>query len=287
MRGRTHTAQKFAQGVTRFSQGLAKKIIIANRAGEIVGEFLGAGVSGPGVWYGVFMYSIQIYFDFSGYSDMAIGLAKMFGFEYSENFNYPYISKSVTEFWRRWHISLGTFFKDYVYIPLGGNKSFQLRNIFIVWLLTGFWHGASWNFIIWGLYYGILLAVEKFLFSKSKNGDSKKEIPAVFARIYTLFFVAVGWAIFYFTDLGKLSAALGAMFGFTQAPVEPLLIQSAQNNSLFILVAVLASTPPLKKVTAAVVKNEVAEAVLNVIIIAVCTALLTRDTYNPFLYFQF
>lgn len=282
MRGRTHSAQKFAEGVTRFSQGLAKKIVIANRAGEVAGEFLGVAASGAGVWYGVFMYSIQIYFDFSGYSDMAIGLAKMFGFEYSENFDYPYISKSVTEFWRRWHISLGTFFKDYVYIPLGGNKSFQLRNIFIVWLLTGFWHGASWNFIIWGLYYGILLAAEKFL-----PGGLTRKIPAAAARVCTLFFVAVGWAAFYFTDLEKLGAALKAMFGLTRAPLEPLLIQSAQNNSLFILAAVLASTPLIKKLIAEAAKNEIIEAVINVLILAVCTALLTRDTYNPFLYFQF
>jgi alginate O-acetyltransferase complex protein AlgI len=284
IRGRTHSPQKFADGASRFVLGLAKKTIIANRAGEVAGEFLGVASSGLGTWYGVFMYSIQIYFDFSGYSDMAIGLAKMFGFEYSENFNYPYVSKSVTEFWRRWHISLGTFFKDYVYIPLGGNRKFQLRNIFLVWFLTGFWHGANWNFIFWGLYYGVLLAAEKFLLKNPKIGP---KIPTFVSRIYTLFFVALGWAIFYFTDLAKLALALKAMFGFTNAPVEALLTQSARNNFLFILIAVFAATPFAKKTIAVVSRNKIAEAALNVVLAVICTALLTRATYNPFLYFQF
>jgi alginate O-acetyltransferase complex protein AlgI len=284
IRGRTHSPRKFADGVSRFIFGLAKKTIIANRAGEIAGEFLGVASSGLGTWYGVFMYSIQIYFDFSGYSDMSIGLAKMFGFEYSENFNYPYVSKSVTEFWRRWHISLGTFFKDYVYIPLGGNRKFQLRNIFLVWLLTGFWHGASWNFIFWGLYYGVLLAAEKFLLKNPKIGPG---IPVFVSRIYTLFFVALGWAIFYFTDLAKLASALKAMFGFTNAPVEAHLTQSARNNFIFILAALFAATPFAKKTISFVSKNKIAEAALYVVVAAICTALLTQATYSPFLYLQF
>jgi alginate O-acetyltransferase complex protein AlgI len=181
------TLDTFSAGINRFVVGLGKKVILANTAGKLSALFLdipAADMSVLGGWYGIILFAIQIYFDFSGYSDMAIGLGKMFGFTYKENFDYPYISKSATEFWRRWHISLGTFFRDYLYIPLGGNRHHHIRNLTIVWLLTGLWHGASWNFILWGLYYGLLIILEKLFLDKWL-----KKLPAVFNHIYLLFIV--------------------------------------------------------------------------------------------------
>ena len=196
------TLPGFSKGITRFVTGLGKKVLLANIAGQVATSLIGGDLSKAsvlGAWLGIFAYTFQIYFDFSGYSDMAIGLGHMFGFTYVENFNYPYISKSITEFWRRWHISLSTFFRDYVYIPLGGNRRHQLRNMFIVWALTGLWHGASWNFVLWGLYYFVFLAIEKLFL-----GKFLEKLPAVVGHAYALFIIVVGWVFFYFDDVSRL-----------------------------------------------------------------------------------
>ena len=296
--GRKHSFEKFKQGITRFVIGMSKKIIIANHAGELVEQFLNFNKSSPStlsVWYGMIMFTIQIYFDFSGYSDMAIGLGKMFGFEYKENFNYPYSSATVTDFWRRWHMSLSSFFRDYVYIPLGGNRHLQIRNILIVWLLTGIWHGASWNFALWGVFYGIILIIEKTwlinLFKKIPK------ISPVISRIYTLFIVVIGWCLFYFTNFGELLTALKYMFVPSFNAQDFILSQSIRNNIIFILIAAIASTPLLKNAFGYIenkykekipdVINLIANVSFNSVFIYVCTALLTSQAYNPFLYFRF
>ena len=204
--------ENFSQGILRFSMGLGKKVILANTAGEIATIYLDGDIGNIpilGAWFGILLFSFQIYFDFSGYSDMAIGLGKMFGFTYNENFNYPYISKTATEFWRRWHISLGSFFRDYVYIPLGGNRNKFIRNIIIVWFLTGLWHGASWNFVIWGIYYGLLIILEKKLLIKILD-----RIPKFFSHVYLCVVVLIGWVFFYYTDLSKGIVFIKTMFGF-------------------------------------------------------------------------
>ena len=238
-------------------------------------------------WLGIIMYTFQIYFDFSGYSDMAIGLGRMLGFHFGENFEYPYISRSITEFWRRWHISLSTFFRDYVYIPLGGNRYHAIRNIFIVWLLTGLWHGASWNFIFWGLFYGVLLFIEKTLFKKKLQ-----KIPAPFCYIYTMFFVILGWALFYFTDLNALWTFIKSAFGVGTALYDLTAVSTFCTNAWLIAVCVIASTPiptiihknfcKKSKVFAAI-----SEPVLVIVGLGVCFVLLVGQTYNPFLYFRF
>ena len=202
LENREMTLPGFSKGITRFVTGLGKKVLLANIAGQVATSLIGGDLSKAsvlGAWLGIFAYTFQIYFDFSGYSDMAIGLGHMFGFTYVENFNYPYISKSITEFWRRWHISLSTFFRDYVYIPLGGNRRHQLRNMFIVWALTGLWHGASWNFVLWGLYYFVFLAIEKLFL-----GKFLEKLPAVVGHAYALFIIVVGWVFFYFDDVSRL-----------------------------------------------------------------------------------
>ena len=238
-------------------------------------------------WLGIIMYTFQIYFDFSGYSDMAIGLGRMLGFHFGENFEYPYISRSITEFWRRWHISLSTFFRDYVYIPLGGNRYHAIRNIFIVWLLTGLWHGASWNFIFWGLFYGVLLFIEKTLFKKKLQ-----KIPAPICYIYTMFFVILGWALFYFTDLNALWTFIKSAFGVGTALYDLTAVSTFCTNAWLIAVCVIASTPiptiihknfcKKSKVFAAI-----SEPVLVIVGLGVCFVLLVGQTYNPFLYFRF
>ena len=295
---RGHSFEMFASGVTRFCIGLGKKALIANHAGEIASRFLdisGTGASTLGVWYGVIMFTIQIYFDFSGYSDMAIGLGKMFGFSYAENFNYPYISRSITEFWRRWHISLSSFFRDYVYIPLGGNRKKQLRNLAVVWLLTGLWHGASWNFILWGVYYGVLLIIEKYFLAKILD-----RLPSVVRVLYTAFIVVIGWCLFYFTDFKHLAQALGIMFGVLKAGAPDAAVRSILANSFFMVAAVFACTPAAKKLVEALFAK-IAEkraglsgllrsglaAVSNTAIMVFSTAMLISSSYNPFLYFRF
>ena len=214
LRTRRESAAQFAEGVHRFMIGLGKKVLLANNAGALwdtIQTMNCADVPMLTAWMGLAAYTFQIYFDFSGYSDMAIGLGHMFGFRFLENFDYPYISQSITEFWRRWHISLGTWFREYIYIPLGGNRVGvwrHVRNILIVWLLTGIWHGASWNFILWGLYYGLLLLAEKYIL-----GRHLEKIPSVFRHIYCMFFVMLGWNLFAFDDLMRGIAFIKALFG--------------------------------------------------------------------------
>ncbi|MBQ2767571.1 MAG: MBOAT family protein [Clostridia bacterium] len=282
---REHTMQRFYRGTVRFSVGLCKKVIIANHAGELAGEML-AGSSSFGMWYGIVMFAVQIYFDFSGYSDMAIGLGRMFGFEYTENFNYPYISRSVTEFWRRWHISLGTWFRDYIYIPMGGKYKHQLLNIFTVWALTGIWHGASWNFLFWGLYYGILLAIEKtFLYKLLER------MPSVISWLYTMLTVLIGWTLFYFTDITQCFDALKVMFSFAGGIGSDVLV-SLKTNVLFLGIAAVASTPFVSRAVKKYLPDDSVIAVtlgtcFNLFAWIICTVLLVNASYNPFLYFRF
>ena len=207
---REHSAENVFYGMLRFCVGLGKKLLIADYAGRIATGLLDGQLAfstTAGVWLGIIMFSFQLYFDFSGYSDMAIGMGHVFGFKFRENFDHPYTSRSVTEFWRRWHISLGSFFRDYVYIPLGGNRKHRVLNLLITWALTGLWHGASWNFLLWGLYFFLLLAVEKLLWKVLQH------IPGIFRLLGTMFLVVMGWALFYYTDFSRLLTALKVMFG--------------------------------------------------------------------------
>lgn len=291
------TATGFSEGVNRFIIGLGKKVLIANTAGELALSFLGTDYEKlpvAGAWLGILLYAFQIYFDFSGYSDMAIGLGRMYGFTYKENFNYPYISKSATEFWRRWHISLGSFFRDYLYIPLGGNRRNHARNLLVVWFLTGLWHGASWNFIIWGLYYFVFVFAEKLFLKKLLD-----RIPAFFSRLYLLLIVLIGWVFFYHIDMGEGLQFLGVMFGrayaFTNSEVSILF----RGNALFLVLAVIASTPLAKRLFEAVktyflgnrarvvFMDRVFKPVINIFILVLSLAFLVGQSYNPFLYFRF
>ncbi len=287
------TFSKFSSGVSRFCFGLLKKVYVANHAGQLASTYLDgnlAELSTPAAWFGLLMYTLQIYYDFSGYSDMAIGLGRMFGFSFSENFNYPYISRSVSEFWRRWHISLGSFFRDYVYIPLGGNRRHLVRNLLVVWFLTGLWHGASWNFILWGLFYGALILLEKILLGKTLC-----RIPLV-SNLYTMFCVVVGWGIFYFTDFARLAQFFGVLFG-GGAAADPMLAITLQNNIFWIIAAVAFCMPVAPVIWRKLLGNsnsrftlEAVEAVqlaANLVTLIACTALLVGQSYNPFLYFRF
>lgn len=297
LENREMTLPGFSKGITRFVTGLGKKVLLANIAGQVATSLIGGDLSKAsvlGAWLGIFAYTFQIYFDFSGYSDMAIGLGHMFGFTYVENFNYPYISKSITEFWRRWHISLSTFFRDYVYIPLGGNRRHQLRNMFIVWALTGLWHGASWNFILWGLYYFVFLAIEKLFL-----GKFLEKLPAVVGHAYALFIIVVGWVFFYFDDVSRLGQMLKLMFGFSgQAGVLPTDTVLLKNHLVFFLVAIIACIPVSKLVKALLIrfsrKGSVQESLAgaagilyDVALLFFSTAALVGASYNPFLYFRF
>lgn len=292
------TVKNFNNGVSRFIVGLGKKVIIANTAGEIAGNFLGTDYSRLpvlGAWFGIMLFALQIYFDFSGYSDMAIGLGKMFGFTYRENFDYPYISKSASEFWRRWHISLGSFFRDYVYIPLGGNRSHHLRNLAVVWFLTGLWHGASWNFIFWGMYYFVLITLEKTILLNLFN-----KLPAVISRFYTVIVVLVGWAFFYHTDLKQAFRFLGVMLGINAAAWSSaeLSIHFA-NNVVFFAIGLIACTPFVRRIYGGLKKHVkksykvmyvldgVLKPLVNIAIFVISIIFLVGQTYNPFLYFRF
>lgn len=295
IRNRAFSLTGFTEGINRFMIGLGKKVLIANIIGETATNVLDGGAAGTsvlGAWFGISLFALQIYFDFSGYSDMAIGLGKMFGFTLRENFNYPYISKSASEFWRRWNMSLGGFFRDYVYIPLGGNKRFYVRNLFVVWFLTGFWHGASWNFIIWGLYFGLLIYLERAFLDKVFS-----KLPVWFAHVYLLLAMLVGWVWFYFTSLREGVQFLGLMFGLSGSKWMTLELEIiAKDNIILLLIAVVASTPWYawlrRKLTGRFeLKLTVVEhallPVMNLVILLAATALLVGSTYNPFLYFRF
>ncbi len=292
------TIESFNNGVSRFIIGLGKKVIIANQAGEFSKAFLNTEYSSLpvlGAWSGILLFAIQIYFDFSGYSDMAIGLGKMYGFNYKENFDYPYIAKSVTEFWRRWHISLTSFFRDYVYIPLGGNRRFHIRNMFVVWFLTGFWHGASWNFIIWGLYFFVLVVLEKYLLFKVM-----KKLPQILWRIYFIAAVLVGWVFFYHTDMSQAFRFLGIMFGINASSwSSPEVIILLSNYMIFIAIALIGCTPVVKtlfrhtrdiiceKQIGIYTADQLIKSAANIAIFMLSIVLLIGQSYNPFLYFKF
>lgn len=302
LEGRKETMDSFAEGVMRFMTGLGKKVLLANNIG-LLWDMISARPSGEIpvllAWLGITAYAFQIYFDFSGYSDMAIGLGKMFGFQFLENFNYPYISRSITEFWRRWHMSLGSWFRSYVYIPLGGNRKglpLQIRNIAIVWLLTGIWHGASWNFLFWGAYFGIFLILEKLFWL-----DFLKK-HRILSHIYTILLVWVGWAIFAFDNMAKGAEYLKAMFGLAGAGfVNTETLYLLFSYAVLLILLLLAATPypkqlALKLQTALTEKEHPrigasVQAVLQMVFVAfifiISTAYLVDATYNPFLYFRF
>ncbi len=290
LESREHTVDKFASGVQRFVVGLSKKVLLANAIGQLwdVYKATPAGeLTTLGAWLGVLAFSFQLYFDFSGYSDMAIGLGRMLGFEFMENFNYPYLSRSATEFWRRWHISLGSWFREYLYIPLGGSRvktSRMIFNLLVVWACTGIWHGASWNFLIWGLYYFVLLVVEKLFLLKRME-----KLPAWVGHVYALFLIMVGWAIFAVEDLGQLGGYLAAMFGFGAGLLDGKFLYYLANYLPILLIACVASTPLAanlwKKLPEKVRKAVLPVALLLGLILS--TAYLVDGTYNPFLYFRF
>ena len=278
------TLEGINEGIKLFIFGLGKKVLIANNVGALWTdiETMGfASVSTPLAWLGIIAYSLQIYFDFSGYSLMAIGLGKMLGFDFPQNFNLPYISKSVTEFWRRWHMTLSGWFREYVYIPLGGNRKGlkrQILNMLVVWFLTGFWHGADWNFMLWGLYYFALLAIEKmFLLDWLK----KHPVPA---RIYALLTIAVGWAIFYITDLGMLGRFIVKMFSFSGGISAGYYFR---NYFVSILVGILCSTPLTIRFYEKYKNNNMVMIPVLTLIFLLSVAYLVDSTYNPFIYFRF
>jgi len=290
LRHREHRVDLFASGVRTFICGLAKKLILANSAGAMWESLSGRLSDSPSVlaaWLGLLFYTFHIYFDFSGYSDMAIGLGKMFGFTFRENFHYPYVADSVTDFWRRWHISLSVWFREYVYIPLGGNRKGKARmivNLFIVWFLTGLWHGAGWNFILWGLYYGVLLCLEKVVLHKLLP-----KIPAFIRRITTFIIVMFGWLLFASADgLGFIGMYLRSMFSapFTAAGDVYDLVRSI----LFIVILAVASTPYPLRIYRKIYENRAGRwgiAVFSIIALVVSCAYMIASSYNPFLYFRF
>lgn len=282
---------RFGEGVMYFIRGLAKKVLLANTVGMIYTNVSGMApedVSVVTAWLGCLAYTFQIYFDFSGYSDMAVGLGKMFGFEFPWNFNYPYIAQSVTEFWRRWHISLSSWFREYVYIPLGGNRvpvPKHIRNLLVVWLLTGLWHGAAWNFVAWGLYYGVILIFEKYFFHRVLE-----RLPEVLRHIYSLVLVMVGWVLFFSPSFAGALEYLKLMFGagghgFMDGEALYLLIS---NLGLWVI-AIVSSTPLVYGVYERYVgrRKPVADVVIYAGMFLLCVAYLVTETYNPFLYFRF
>ena len=283
----------FYEGVCRFLIGLAKKLVLANGAGalwEAVSAQAPAQLSALSAWLGILAFAFQIYFDFSGYSDMAIGLGRMFGFTFPENFRYPYLSRSVSEFWRRWHITLGDWFREYLYIPLGGNRVSVPRNIFnlaIVWLATGLWHGASWNFLLWGGYFGLLLILEKFVF-----GKLLQRLPAFFGWLYTALAVLLGWVLFAFEDAGAGLSYLSAMLGGGAGGADAFALRSLLDGAGLLLLCTLGSTPlcagALRQLKAAHPRlHAVLTAALLAAGFALCLTYVVDAGYNPFLYFRF
>ncbi len=290
---RTYSFDKAALGIRRFVLGLAKKVIIANGLGELVAVF-GTSNEKSVLFYWIYAvaFALQIYFDFSGYSDMAIGLGKILGFDFMENFNYPFISTSITEFWRRWHISLGVWFRDYVYIPLGGNRVKKARwffNIFVVWFLTGFWHGAAWNFIVWGLYFAIFLVVEKLVLLP------KLEKHRALGHVYVVFFVIISFVIFNAASMAEAFSYLEAMFGLGGIPaISAEAVYYLRSYAGLILIALVGATPIPAKAVAALKKSGAGEKAVNLAegavllaLILVVTAYLVDGSFNPFLYFRF
>lgn len=300
---RKATSQDIADGIWRFCFGLAKKAVLANTCGAIADTLLATSdnvalenLSVVALCVGILAYALQIYLDFSAYSDMAIGMGRMIGIHYLENFDYPYISRSVTEFWRRWHISLGSFFRDYVYIPLGGNRKGKLRtyiNLFVVWFLTGLWHGASWNFVLWGLYFFVFITLEKMFLSKALSKDR------IVSHIYLILVVYFGWILFKFEDTASIFAVLKGMFGLNGNSVTDFETNTLVMSNIFIILfCMLISTPIVKKIGTLVrytymdkkavsVIYSVGRILIPLLLLAVSVISLVGDSYNPFLYFQF
>ncbi len=288
LKTRTHSTELFASGVVKFTVGLGKKILLANTLGSFCAAYDGAAdTSVLFAWVNAAAVALQIYFDFSGYSDMAIGLGRMLGFDFLENFNYPFISKSATEFWRRWHISLGSWFRDYVYIPLGGNRVSPARhifNIFVVWFFTGFWHGAGWNFIIWGVFYAVILIAEKLLYGKFL------EKHRLLSHIYVIFITLISFTIFNRENMGEMLSYFRQMFGLGGIPfITAETLYYIKNYVVIIIIAVIGSTPLMKKLTEKL--PEKARYILTPLFVigvfALSTAYLVDGSFNPFLYFRF
>lgn len=287
---RKENVDQFYDGILYFTRGLAKKVLLANGIGslsDMIFKMDFSSISMMTMWLGAMAFAFQIYFDFSGYSEMAIGLGKMFGFDFPENFNYPYISKSITEFWRRWHISLSTWFRDYVYIPLGGNRKGKLitfRNIFIVWALTGFWHGASWNFLLWGIYFGTILMLEKAFLLKVLE-----KLPVFIQHIYALILILIGWIIFSITEVANIPNALFGLIRFTNI-FDQSTLWYLSNYGVLLIICLLCSTPLFSKLMGKI-KNENVRMGLSLFLIMIalvlCVAYLVDASYNPFLYFRF
>lgn len=295
VRGRKTSLFMIAEGLQRFSVGLGKKVLLANQMGALYEEI--SGYTGNDrtmavVWLGAIAYAFQIYFDFSGYSDMAIGLGKIFGFHFPENFSYPYQSRSITEFWRRWHMTLGGWFREYVYIPLGGNRKGFLRqivNMAIVWFLTGLWHGASWNFVLWGMYYFVLLTIEKVVWNiRNKKGSQTKF--AYLGHVYAVVAILIGWVIFAFDDMSVLVDYLKAMFGIGVDIGNGLALYQWRNYALFLLILTIGSTSLPKRVVEKIVPDcakNVLMSLYSLVLLVLCVAFLISGSYNPFLYFRF
>ena len=294
---RTSSYDDISTGITRFIYGFGKKTIIANALYEIVEKYFGndlGSLSVAGTWYAVILYALYVYYDFSGYSDMAIGLGRIFGFRFDENFRYPFVSKSITEFWQRWHISLGTFFRDYLlYVPIFGKRR-KYAGLLLVWFCTGFWHGASWNYIIWGLYFGLFVFLEQLIGKKRL-----KKVPAVIMHIYAKLIIIVGFGIFYFNDKSGGISALGTFFGNLVGANGNMLIDlgtqtSFMNNIFLIIAAIVCSTPVIPAIRKKLLETDagqnavgISTVVSNVVILAVGTLMLVSSTNNPFLYWQF
>jgi alginate O-acetyltransferase complex protein AlgI len=291
---RSHSFENTAYGITRFIIGLSKKVLLANTLGEFVKIFANSNDKTLlFYWMSAIAFTLQIYFDFSGYSDMAIGLGRIFGFHFLENFNYPYISKSITEFWRRWHISLGTWFRDYVYIPMGGNRVNKIkwiRNIIVVWFLTGFWHGAQWNFIIWGLYFAVFLVLEKHFLKAILD-----RLPSFVGHLYVLFFIIISFVIFNGDGMGEVTENLRGMFGLQNVPLwNTVTIYYLKSYGLTFIVAAIAATPLAASIVKKLISHEGVRGIINilqpvmvVLLLLVITGYLVDGSFNPFLYFRF
>lgn len=295
VRGRKNSISMVAEGLQRFSVGLGKKVLLANQIGALYEEI--SGYTGNDrtmavAWLGAIAYAFQIYFDFSGYSDMAIGLGKIFGFHFPENFSYPYASRSITEFWRRWHMTLSGWFREYVYIPLGGNRKGFLRqivNMAIVWFLTGLWHGASWNFVLWGMYYFVLLMIEKVV-GKIRNKKGSRTKFAYLGHVYAVVAILIGWVIFAFEDMFVLADYLKAMFGIGVEIGNGLALYQWRNYALFLLILTIGATSLPKGLAEKIVPDSVKNVLMSLyslVLLVLCVAFLIGGSYNPFLYFRF
>ena len=291
------SAEDIAEGLFRFLIGLGKKVIIANQFSEIADQFLAGNLSNlstAGAWIGTFAYALQIYFDFAGYSDMAIGMGRCMGFHFNENFNHPYISRSITEFWRRWHISLGSFFRDYLYIPLGGNRNHQTLNILIVWILTGLWHGASWNFVLWGLYFGVLLLVEKYVILRFVD-----KLPRILTHLYALALIMFSWGLFYFDNLTSIGTFYTTLFGQSGAAADISVENALLNNFWLWVVAIIFCMPTRQFITDLTARllaknqgvltfvNISTRTIVSLAILILSVALLVGATNNAFIYTRF